>query len=351
MMSQDRAGQTTRAAPVRRWAGVCVAAFATVAACGLADLDHIAPAEPPATPVPTAAGPLALPSGLPEEEFRDAERFRRGFGLRSDPAWIIALAGDPTADRVTFGVPVTFAERDELLARASNADEVEDVIAEYGASQPDYAGLYLDQLDRGTVVALFTGRLAEHAAAIGRLVGPGTNWEVRPVRWSRLELERHWSRVKGDTGWLEDIGATYDGGGIDTSENEVELRISSANPDAPRLIIEHFDAEEWLRVKSDGVGPWRGGYGRLEITVVAADGTPVEDASCDPVPDVSSAYSSGDMGWGTSEAGICSFPVGATGYTVHISVDGPTGPVEVGSGRVTVPVDGVGRIRIVVTEP
>lgn len=254
----------------------------------------------------------------------------------------------PSADRVTYGVPLTAEERDELLARAANADEIIEVIAAYGATQPDFAGVYTDNLASSTVAVLFTGRLADHAAAIGRLVRPGSVWEVRRARWTLAELQGFQARIEQEQDRLSDIGATYQGVGILIGENQLDLMVSSADPNAAQRIIEHFAAQEWLRVRSDGLGPWRGGYGSLEVTVVNADGTPVTDATCRPVADASSAYLSEDL-YGTSEAGTCSYSkVGATGYTVRIDGDSPTGPVEIGSGRVTVPAGGVGRVRIVV---
>jgi hypothetical protein len=70
----------------------------------------------------------------------------------------------------------------------------------------------------------------------------------------------------------------------DTIGNLVELHVSSANPDAARLIVEHFHAQGKLEVSSDGTGALLLRMGRLIGRVVDVQGRPVAGADVESRP-------------------------------------------------------------------
>jgi hypothetical protein len=305
-------------------------------------------------PEPTVATaeptPLeALEPVLAPAEMANAIRFRTSVGLPADQAWIERVAADPASDKIRYGTPLTPVEGADLDARGLNVDAVENIIHTYGSQQPDWSGMFIDQHDGGLVVALFADRIPEHQAAIARLANPQARWEVRQARWSRTQLEAFHALVTAEEPWLATVDASFDSSAIDETNNRILLRISSTNPAAPALIIEHFDGAAWLRVESDGIGRWKGPRGNLEVEVVTPDGAPMLHADCVPEPDVQSANVPGDMGTGTSDAGICSFVnVAASWFDVRIFVSGPGPRREVGLGRAHVPAGGTVRIRVVV---
>jgi len=295
-------------------------------------------------------GSLATPSRtFSAQDLADSLRFRRTFGLRTDEAWIVTVAmnASSAAGLREYGVPLTAEETRDLDSRAANSAEISPTIEKYARDhQDEWAGLFIDQQATGAVVALFTGHVDDHRAAIGKLVNPKARWEVRPVRWTLEQLSAFAVRVDADQGWLKTIGAGYRGSGVLVTANVVQLRISSADPKTAALVVEHFAAHDWLEVESDGLAPWTGGSGVLVIHARDRNGKPVAGLDCVPIPDDPNAYNS-DTGWSTSDTGTCRIPdVGATTYRVELRRLVGTEWVAVGTGRVTVPRGGVGIVDI-----
>src|SRR4051794_14632458 len=74
------------------------------------------------TASPPPAEPLAHES--PDFATASAIQFRKTFGLRADTGYVQAVAADPRADVIRFGVPLLPAEIAELDRRARNSDAV-----------------------------------------------------------------------------------------------------------------------------------------------------------------------------------------------------------------------------------
>jgi hypothetical protein len=307
------------------------------------------PTEPEAIPeTPTAV--LELP-----DEVANAIRLRAAWGLRADEAWVRRLAADPSAvaNAKAWEIPVTNAERAELDARKHSSDAVRGVILRYGQDQLEWAGMFIDQEAGGVVVALFTDRVPEHTRELKKRLAPWLRWDVREARWTEGQLAMFSQQVAADEPWYRSIDAWFDGTGVDISGNAVLLRISSANRAAVRLVHEHFGNPAWLRVESDGIGRWVGARGILVVTAARTDGRPAVNLACVPTPDVPSAWIQGDVGFGTNDLGICRIEgIAATTWTVELKRDatGAADWVVVGRGRIVVPANGEGRIRIVVDE-
>jgi len=303
------------------------------------------PSGPPSAPTSEA--------GVPSQaDIAQARAFREEFGLRSDEAWIVAVAGrDDTGEGVRhFAVPLTPDETAELLARGRNASQVEPVVDAYGKEHPAvWAGLFVDQANGGNVVALFVGDATVHEAALRRMLHPDAELEVRSATWPLVELEALQERITRDRDWFPTIDATWRGTGVLIADNKVQVSISSANPDAAAEIMRHFDAAGRITVQSDGLGPWTGGRGDVVIVASGSGGLPVAGLDCVLIPDIPTAYESGDMAWVTNSAGICRISnVGATTYTIRLVDRSSEAARTRGEARIEVLANDTTTVRIAV---
>ena len=301
------------------------------------------------TPVGTSNATASLGSSQPTLSASeiDAIHFRSTVGLRSDVGWIRQVAADPSSNVLAYGVPLTAVESAELDARPRSSEGVARAIYDYGHLLPGWAGLYVDT---GVVVGMFTDTIARHRTALARLLNPAAHWDLTQAMWSAAELSGFKARLTSDEDWLASIGAVFESSLVDTPGNRIVLRISSKDARAPALIIDHFNGERWLRVQSDGVGPWSGPRGTLAVRVLSASGVPVENAECVPEPDVGSAFESGDVGILTSSEGWCVVSgVGATWFDVDIFVS-LGGRHKVGTGRALVLANAVVELTIKLQE-
>jgi len=302
-----------------------------------------APVPPPSTGA-TSPDPATL-----GYEFE----FRALYGLRRDPDYIWAVAENP-ASAVGVrecGVPLMPAEVLELKARASNTAQVFSVVETYGERHPnDWAGIFVDNAGSGAVVAQFSGNVADHAAAIRALVGPAARVEVRGVRWSSAALSRAADSIRADEAWFRTIDASLAWAEVSEIENRVDVSISSTNPDAVALTVDHFAGDGWLHAVSDGIGDWQGGVGRLVVRLLDAAGRPVGGTGddqwlCRLEPDDPAAWRGGSL---LMVNGRCESPepLGATTYAVTVTRDDGSGEIRVAAGRIKVVADRTVELRL-----
>jgi hypothetical protein len=188
----------------------------------------------------------------------------------------MATFADPTADRA-FGFPMLPAEEQELWARQSRLMPVANAVRGYAEAFGDtFAGLYMDQPNE-RVVSLWTTDLDRHQAALDAMVRAEGEVAVLPAHWSLRELQAVQRQIGRSWDWFERIDAKPQGVGRSIKRNVVEVEISSANPDAPRLIAEHYARElgidpEMIEVISDGTGVELMPIEPVEFVVVTAAG-------------------------------------------------------------------------------
>ena len=305
-----------------------------VAAITLAGCASPAPSpdgEQPASPVVVAS------EAPPDAAELDAQRFRTGFALRSDLAWIRAVAADPSSDRKTFGVPLTADEVVELQRRSSSVEELKDAILPYALAQPDYAGAWIDHDRGGLLVVQFSGLILPHQAAILHLTRPGARYEIRRVRWSEAELEEFADRIRQERDWFETIPAYVYGSGQDVVLNRVSIELSSADPALADKVKLHFGwTDEIVIVHSDGTGALLLQKGSLTIRAIDSEGLPVPGLACVAISDIDGANESRPLPMPTTdEDGFCTLEVAASGYTIHLE-RGHGPPKVVAVGRATV---------------
>lgn len=266
-----------------------------------------------------------------------AKRFREDFGLRADDSWLLAVADDPSADRTTFGVPVTQAELRDLNGRIESVDAMREVVVAYTATQPDWAGTYVDQARGGVLVVQFTGLLDVHREALLSKVRPFAPIEIRLVRWSVAELQGFADQVTAERAWFDALPAVMTGYGPNVMLDRLEIELSSADPDVTRKIESHFGwTDDVASVSSDGTGALLLPTGRLVVHVLAHDGHPLAGLGCVAIPDISGAHDPRPVPLPTTNAqGVCDLVLPASGYSLRFEIgEGP--PRLVAQGRATV---------------
>jgi hypothetical protein len=233
----------------------------------------------------------------------EAVRIRTSWGLRSDPEWIAAVAKRTDTD-TAYGTPLTPDEIAELNRRSAAADAIRPEIQAYVARHADESGgIYLDQAQGGVFVTLWTGHVAEHEAAIRALVGPDANIAVRAVRHTESELLALQTAVTDALAWMKSIGAQLMSSAVDIVGNRVTLQISSANANAPALILDHVGTTaDLLAITSDGTGLELLPRGTIRGRVVDRSGRPVAGLDVNPTSKVSS-WCGDEVGHGTDDDG------------------------------------------------
>lgn len=269
-----------------------------------------ATADPCPAPAPTPTPEASLPASL-DDETREAVRLRTEYGLRHDLAWVRQVAADPTAV-LDFGVPMLPAETVSLFARNELTDPVQRVLNGYGHTE-EFGGLYTDNAKGGVVVLLWTTDPTVHEAAIRPKLPACHPVEFRQVRWSDRDLRDWQDRIAADVDWMTGIAAMATGIGADTVKNVVDIEISSANPEAVRLIVAHYAAPDgMIRVLSDGTGAHLLASGTVVGRVLLANGRPpgTNDLMLDAgSPDDPPGWcGGGDIGYGVMDNGRIEFP-------------------------------------------
>ena len=289
----------------------------------------------PAVSTPGASTP-PLPT-LGAAELEAATRFRESVGLRADASWIQAVAADPASDRTTFGVPLTLDESAELDRRSRSMDEIEAVVGRYAPEQESWAGSFIDHARGGIYVVQFKGPLEAHLRALLGSLHPLAPLEVRSVRWSLDDLESLKYTVAAEEDWFATLPAVLTGVGPDVMLNRLAIQISSANPQAEELVLEHFGWDREIAVvESDGTGALLLPRGRLVVRAVDGDGNPVMGLACVAESDVAGAHESRPLAMPMTDAqGECSLDLPATGYDIALE-RGAAPPEVVATGRAVV---------------
>ena len=289
--------------------------------------------SPAATTLPLVA--TAEPSADGAE--LDAARFRRDFGLRSDIAWIRAVANDPHADHLTFGVPLTADEVADLNGRFTTIDELKQAVLPNVIDEPDYGGAWIDQDRGGILVVQFVGPTILHTADILSRVRPGAPIEVRQVRWTLADLETFKDRISAEEAWFDALPSYLYAVGIDVSANRVTVELSSADPEVDAKIRAHFGlGDDVVAVTSDGTGTLLLAPGRLSVRAVDADGRPVSGLACVMISDVKNATEPRPLPMPTTdEEGLCERDVAPSGYTIQLET-GHAPPTVIATARATV---------------
>lgn len=162
----------------------------------------------------------------------DAIRFRQTFGLRSDEAYV-ELAASDVADfpHLDWGVPLSNDEAADLYARLDVQASLAPAL-QYGAEQDDWAGAYLDQLDKGLPVFLFTKDADRHWTDIGGLLPAGTTFGVRLASYTFADLQTMQGTIDEASKDLASKGTNLIRTSIDIQRNAVLAAVEEATSSA-----------------------------------------------------------------------------------------------------------------------
>jgi hypothetical protein len=240
-----------------------------VVAC---DQTSVEPSAVPATVSPAPSESVDRPTPQPQDVVA-WQRFRSAYGLRSDDAWTLAVANDPS-HMDDLGVPLLRWELDRVSAANLAAVDLVPRVQAFGLLFEDsYAGAYI----KGPLVVVqFTDQIDERRAGLATLLGQRAPIDVRQVRYSLNDLDVFTRQVEADRAWFTSIGAELTSASAREQDNIVELTYKANDRDLGPQIRSHFGDADWLTLTLSGPLPWTGGYGRLVVKIVDQAGRPVE---------------------------------------------------------------------------
>lgn len=321
----------------------------------------VAPTTATATevPTPTPTAPMTPPpqpsaevlsDGL-DDDLLGAIKSRMSYGLRYDLEYVRQVATDPRASQDAYGWPVYPEEFEDAQGRFEEDYAVQPIVLAYTGQHPDeFGGIYIDEATHAGVVTLWSGHLAEHAAAIVAAVGPDARVAFGQVRYPEAELRQIQDEIDLNAldAWMRSIPAAAQGLGVDIKANVAQLDVSSANPDAAALIEGHLGYGDRLRVDSDGTGAALIPRGTVKGHVLPHDGVDRATLSLQWTSDDPGDCGSGDIGYGIDEHGRFEVPCQAGTRTFVVYDIGPNGGNRE-RGRATVEVIAGTTVRVTIT--
>ncbi len=313
----------------------------------------------PSIPIATTSPILPSAEAAPAEqnewtseiELTRAMNFRRAAGLRSDRLWtrFVATSPDTQPGIRAFSVPLMPDELLTLQGRARTMDAIMPVVESYGTGHPnDWAGAYVDNV-HGRAVALFVDRIEEHEDAVRRLLHPNAPLDVLDATWTLQELVAMQRAITRQIPWLRDHSFYFLGAGVDLRANVAFLEVSSGDPDAERILLEHFEGFGKLIVKSDGTGARLLPTGTLRGTVTDEEGQPIAGLLVELEGDIPGTGNTGDIGHATGPAGQFLFTdIAAIAYDIVLYEEVGDARVLKGSDRAVVRVGKITEVTIIV---
>jgi hypothetical protein len=182
-------------------------------------------------------------------------RYREAYGLRSDRAWVLALASNPAALSALneIGVPLLPREIDSVVSQNRKVQNIVPALETYGKARTgEYAGAFLD----GPVAVIqFSDRVSEHRVAIGKLFGGNARIEVRQAPFSLSELEEFARTVEANQGWFTTIGADLYSASVSVLDNKVMVNYIAPDESVEPRILDHFANSPWMDVHWEGPPP------------------------------------------------------------------------------------------------
>lgn len=185
---------------------------------------------PPYVGAPPVDGPPELPAAGPTP-FERAKQFRRTFGLPADDTHVGRLQAQARPPAAQYGVPLTDEELADLTDREKVAGEghrirrwaEERYRAQYGSQ-------YVDQLDGGRIVVLFTEDAAARLQEIKGFFPFPDRVAVRTVEHSLDELRRKQVQVREAAHAVKATGVEVAYTDIDEIANRVVVAVPEVKP-------------------------------------------------------------------------------------------------------------------------
>jgi hypothetical protein len=155
--------------------------------------------------------------------------FRLTFGLRADPDYVaLAAKGGPDFNNLDWGVPLSAAEASEMQRRLDVQHSLTAAI-QYASAQPSYAGAYIDQLQGGMPVFLFTDVAAVDPSKLTAEVDPSSKLAIGAATRTLQELTATQARVSDARDGLRAVGIDVTSVSTNVQTNQVEIRVANLN--------------------------------------------------------------------------------------------------------------------------
>jgi hypothetical protein len=177
----------------------------------------------------------------------DALRFRSEMGFESSDELVDRAAAD-TSNYTTnlVGIPISKAEDEEILRRAQVSVAIGDLGLTF-SNDPTFGGTYIDQRGGGIGVFLFTDGLEARSRDIAARIGPGIEWEARPVHYSQTYLLNLQAAIERDRRDLvSELGLVSTA--IWTTGNAVMVGLEDPIPETKATLIARYGAGLAFRV-------------------------------------------------------------------------------------------------------
>lgn len=167
---------------------------------------------------PVVDGPIS-----PDEDVAAAQQERAGYGVPSDEASTVAAIADGPSPELGFAL--TAEEEADFIAAQETTSATAQALQERYASDPGYAGTWLDNARRVGVLAT-TDDVAALQAEVDADLGPGAALVVAAER-TEAELAALQSAV---TAWIEDHLDRSGGSGQRTDRGVVSVFLDVLDP-------------------------------------------------------------------------------------------------------------------------
>lgn len=174
----------------------------------------------------------------------DATRFRQQLAFDATPATVSRAATDRAAyPDLTFGVPLSRPEADEVLRRDQIALDIAPVI-ETVAKEPGWAGAWLDHTASGQPVFQFTGDATMRMPELAPLMPADVpSYRVVTVAHSLVDLDAQRDTVWAAADSLAGQGIEITGIGIDTIGNRLRIGLLEPTDAASATLRSMFGAD------------------------------------------------------------------------------------------------------------
>ncbi|HET7182659.1 MAG TPA: hypothetical protein VFI15_10540 [Candidatus Limnocylindrales bacterium] len=152
--------------------------------------------------------------------------FRLTFGLRADPDYVaLAAKGGPDFSNADWGVPLSDAEAAEMQRRLDIQHSLTAAL-EYANSQPSFAGAYIDQLQQGMPVFLFTDPDAIDASKLSAGVDASTKVAIGRAAYTLKELTSTQELISDSREQLTRAGLDVTSVSTNVETNQVEVAVA-----------------------------------------------------------------------------------------------------------------------------
>lgn len=220
-----------------------VLACATIAGCGSPGPN---PTEVPPTESVSPISDESLPVGVTAEDVEQWTAFRQFWSLRSDAAWVIAVAQDRSAT-LEMDAPLLQWELSKIAELDQSAQDLVLRLKNFGSRYPDdFAGVFIDG---PAVVVRFAHNIEAHMAAIGQRFAETKRVRVERAAYSLGELEQIASQVAGRRALIDAVGVTFYSADVDVINNKVRVRYQG-DADLDSEVRTVLGNPDWLRLET-----------------------------------------------------------------------------------------------------